>query len=332
MGIRICGGGQSAFGAGSWEHGAALWGWAPWREVRGSVEGQAPCGDLKAVGHPGCPLTGPGGNAHCGAWGGAAEGAPGGPQRCPAQAYFSAFFSGLRKGSSWFGKRVLSWNPVFCEAQQTHWRGGFLLAAHLRVPPWVWAGSGARTTLGSEATQQGTEYGGSHSHNASEKRSGGQPNGGGTKDALPPCPWGPTLPAPGPPQTQERPSLGAVPPRHALCPEGGRSLPSYVDPMVVAGFSWHSEDRTRCVAFRTTPPAWPGCWAGLTVHLRVCAGLRRLRGFWPWLVAPPVWGSGTWWWLDHRSAWQGHRAAAMSQSQLLAQLLSSVFVQPDILL
>ena len=30
------------------------------------------------------------------------------PQRCPAQAYFSAFFSGLRKGSSWFGKRVLS--------------------------------------------------------------------------------------------------------------------------------------------------------------------------------------------------------------------------------
>lgn len=75
---------------------------------------------------------------------------------------------------------------------------------------------------------------------------------------MPPCPWGPTLPAPGPPQTQERPSSGAVPPRHVLCPEGGRSLLSCVDPIVVAGFSWHSEDRTRCVAFRTTPPgtAW----------------------------------------------------------------------------
>ena len=36
-------------------------------------------------------------------WGlrrGCRGGAPGGPQRCPTQAYFSAFFSGLRKGSS----------------------------------------------------------------------------------------------------------------------------------------------------------------------------------------------------------------------------------------
>ena len=60
-----------------------------------------------------------------------------------------------------------------------------------------------------------------------------------------------------PPQTQGEP-LGAVPPRHALCPEGGRSLPSYVDPIVVFGFCWHSEDHTRRVAFRMTPPgmAW----------------------------------------------------------------------------
>lgn len=132
-----------------------------------------------------------------------------------------------------------------------------LLPARFRVPPWVWAGSEVRTTLGSEATQQGTEYGGSHNHKASDKRSGGWPNRGRTKDALPPCPWGPTLPAPGPAQTQGEP-LGAVPPRHALCPEGGGSLPSYVDPIVVFGFCWHSEDHTRCVAFRMTPPgmAW----------------------------------------------------------------------------
>lgn len=93
----------------------------------------------------------------------------------------------------------------------------------------------------------GTEYGGSHSRKTSGEEVRWQPDckfGG----CHAPMPLGPHSPRPGPP-----PKLRRGLPRGLSLPgmssvlKGGRSLLFWVDPIVVAGFSWHSEDRTRCV-------------------------------------------------------------------------------------
>lgn len=152
-----------------------------------------------------------------------------------------------------------------------------------------------------------------------------------------PCPHAPGAPLSlplVPPQTQERPSSGAVPPRHVLCPEGGRSLLSWVDPIVVAGFSWHSEDHYKvCGFWDETPPGTAWMLGGINC---APAGMCRSEvalgasGLGPWRL---IYGTlGYLVVVGPQICMAGSQGCSHVWSQLFAQLLSSVFVQPDILL